>query len=168
MKLKKHIILTVILLGWAVGAYAQFVPASPSSGSNRRNDLNNTNNTTNPFPSHEEEKNDTLPKGIIFDYEVIPDSTLLKSVYYFFLKPFDSKIYQAYHPTLLPDFIEQSDALCAFNNNYYQTTGNFGSPHQSLYPRFGQNIDFDYQPSVFGGYGYSLQNLRFYQVYLQP
>ena len=164
MKLKKHIILTVILLGWAVGAYAQFVPATSSPGSNRRNDLNNTNNTTNPFPSHEEEKNDTLPKGIIFDYEVIPDSTLLESVYYFFLKPFDSKIYQAYHPTLLPDFIEQSDALCAFNNNYYQTTGNFGSPHQSLYPRFGQNIDFDYQPSVFGGYGYSLQNLHFYQT----
>ena len=149
-------------MGWS-GVFAQFVPANgvPISA---RNNIGGFNNTSNPFPSHEEEKNDTLPKGIIFDYEVIPDSTLLESVYYFFLKPFDSKIYQAYHPTLLPDFIEQSDALCAFNNNYYQTTGNFGSPHQSLYPRFGQNIDFDYQPSVFGGYGYSLQNLHFYQT----
>ena len=148
----------------SASSYAQIMPTT-LSGDGRVNNgnINNIGNSPNPFPSANSE-NDTLPKGIIFDYEVVPDSVLLNSVYYFLLKPFDSKIYKAYHPNILPDFIEQSDALMAFNNNYYQSTGNFGSPHQSLYPRFGQNIDFDYQPSVFGGYGYSLENLHFYQT----
>ncbi|MBR5785028.1 MAG: hypothetical protein IKY43_07715, partial [Bacteroidales bacterium] len=163
MKRIKHIIL-IILLGLGASSYAQIMPTTLSGDSRVNNgNMNNLGNTPNALPSDNSE-NDTLPKGIIFDYEVVPDSVLLNSVYYFFLKPFDSKIYKAYHPNILPDFIEQSDALMAFNNNYYQSTGNFGSPHQSLYPRFGQNIDFDYQPSVFGGYGYSLENLHFYQT----
>ena len=149
-------------MGWS-GVFAQFVPANgvPISA---RNNIGGFNNTSNPFPSHEEEKNDTLPKGIIFDYEVIPDSTLLESVYYFYLKPLDAKIYYAFHPTLLPDYIEQSDILFSFNNNYYLNTGNVGSPHISLLPDCGKDISFKYQPSVFDGYGYSFNNLPFYQT----
>ncbi len=123
------------------------------------------NNSTNSFPSsNNNSENDTLPKGIIFDYEVIPDSTLLNSVYYFYLKPLDAKIYYAFHPTLLPDYIEQSDMLFSFNNNYYLNTGNVGSPHISLLPDCGKDIAFKYQPSVFDGYGYSFNNLPFYQT----
>ena len=148
-------------MGWSK-VFAQFAPAN-GVPSNRRDNMGNYNN--NPFPSsNNNNENDTLPKGIIFDYEIIPDSTLLNSVYYFYLKPLDAKIYYAFHPTLLPNYIEQSDMLFSFNDNYYLNTGNVGSPHISLIPDCGKDIAFKYQPSVFDGYGYSLNNLPFYQT----
>lgn len=169
MRYIKHIVSIIVLLGWG-SAYAQFVPSTfdPTSieierGRDRYGNMNN--NPNNPFPSMDNShENDTLPKGIIFDYEVIPDSTLLNSVYYFYLKPLDAKIYYAFHPTLLPDYTEQSDALFSFNDNYYLNTGNVGSPHISLYPKFNEGVAFKYKQSVFNGYGYSLDNLTFYQT----
>lgn len=151
-------------MGWS-GVFAQFriVKGVPNNG--RDNNMGSFNNSNNPVvSSNNNSENDTLPKGIIFDYEIIPDSTLLNSVYYFYLKPLDSKIYYAFHPTLLPDYIEQSDILFSFNNNYYLNTGNVGSPHISLLPDCGKDISFKYQPSVFDGYGYSFNNLPFYQT----
>ncbi|MBR5832068.1 MAG: hypothetical protein IKY79_05570 [Bacteroidales bacterium] len=167
MKYIKYIISIIVLLGW-VSANAQFMPSTvlPSSaGRDRYGNINNNNNTNNPFQTPDNNsENDTLPKGIIFDYEVIPDSTLLNSVYYFYLKPLDAKIYYAFHPTLLPDYIEQTDPLFTFNNNYYLNTGNVGSPHLSLYPKNDEGIAFRYKQSVYDGYGYSLDNLTFYQT----
>lgn len=165
MRYRKYIIITIILLGWLSNGFAQFVPVNESTFNRGGNTGNMNGNMNNPFPSStNSDDSDTLPKGIIFDYEVIPDSTLLNSVYYFYLKPLDAKIYYAFHPTLQPDYIEQSDYLFAFNNNYYLNTGNVGSPHISLYPDYGKDITFNYQPSVFDGYGYSLKNLPFYQT----
>ena len=154
----------IILLGWTTNILAQFVPLNTGTGPiNRRDNIGNTNN--NPFPStNDSDGRDTLPKGIIFDYEVIPDSTLLNSVYYFYLKPLEAKIYYAFHPTIQPDYIEQSDYLFAFNNNYYLNTGNVGSPHISLYPKCDNDIAYRYKKTVFDGYGYSLNNLTFYQT----
>ena len=114
MKYIKYIISIIVLLGW-VNANAQFVPSTvltSSAGRDRYGNINNNNNTNNPFQTTDNNsENDTLPKGIIFDYEVVPDSTLLNSVYYFYLKPLEAKIYYAFHPTLLPDYMEQTDPL---------------------------------------------------------
>ena len=167
MKYIKYIISIIVLLGW-VNANAQFVPSTvltSSAGRDRYGNINNNNNTNNPFQTTDNNsENDTLPKGIIFDYEVVPDSTLLNSVYYFYLKPLEAKIYYAFHPTLLPDYMEQTDPLFAFNDNYYLNTGNVGSPHLSLYPKNDEGIAFRYKQSVYDGYGYSLDNLTFYQT----
>ena len=133
-------------MGWLSNGFAQFVPVNESTFNRGGNTGNMNGNMNNPFPSStNSDDSDTLPKGIIFDYEVIPDSTLLNSVYYFYLKPLDAKIYYAFHPTLQPDYIEQSDYLFAFNNNYYLNTGNVGSPHISLYPDYGKDITFSFQ-----------------------
>ncbi len=151
-------------MGWS-GVFAQFTIVKGVPNNGRDNNMGGFNNSNNPIvSSNNNSENDTLPKGIIFDYEIIPDSTLLNSVYYFYLKPLDAKIYYAFHPTLLPDYIEQSDILFSFNNNYYLNTGNVGSPHISLLPDCGKDISFKYQPSVFDGYGYSFNNLPFYQT----
>lgn len=151
-------------MGWS-GVFAQFTIVKGVPNNGRDNNMGGFNNSNNHVvSSNNNSENDTLPKGIIFDYEIIPDSTLLNSVYYFYLKPLDAKIYYAFHPTLLPDYIEQSDILFSFNNNYYLNTGNVGSPHISLLPDCGKDISFKYQPSVFDGYGYSFNNLPFYQI----
>ncbi len=143
--------LTFLLLGFNVSR-AQFVP------------MGNTASSTYNFPNSPNSEQDTLPKGIIYDTEEEADSTLLNSVYYFYLNPLTVKIYEAYHPTLVPTFIEQTDALFSFNNNYYLYTGNSGSPHISLYPQLPKTLGFRYQPDVFGGYGYIMENVPFYQT----
>ena len=136
-----------------------------SSGSNTSNYSNNfsNNNINIPDTSNRTSDNDTLPKGIIFETNIIPDSTLINSVNIFHYDPFSIKVNIIDHPWLWPNGIQLNDKIHSFNDNYYINTGNIGQACSSVVPELLPEIDFKYQPSIIEGYGRTSKTINFYQ-----
>ncbi len=106
---------------------------------------------------------DTLPKGIIFETNIIPDSTLINSVNIFHLDPLTLKVREVWHPMLQPTGVQLNDKIQSLNNDYYLGTGNLGQACFSVIPKTLPKTDFHYQPSTFEGYGRTSRTANFYQ-----
>ena len=108
--------------------------------------------------------NDTLPKGIIYETNIIPDSTLINSVYIFHYEPLSVKTHNMDHPWLWPTGVQLNDKIHSFNDDYYLNTGNLGQACFSVIPKLLPQTDFRYQPSIIGGYGRTSRTVNFYQT----
>ncbi|MBR0072265.1 MAG: hypothetical protein IJP95_00375 [Bacteroidales bacterium] len=106
---------------------------------------------------------DTLPKGIIFETNIIPDSTLINSVNIFHLDPTTLKVKEVWHPMLQPTSVQLNDKIHSINNDYYLNTGNLGQACFSVIPKTAPKTDFVYQPSIYDGYGRTSKTVNFYQ-----
>ncbi len=107
---------------------------------------------------------DTLPKGIIFETNIIPDSTLINSVNIFHFAPLSIKIIDHWHPMLNPMGLQLNDKIHSFNDDYYLNTGNVGQACYSLMPKQLSQTDFRYGPSIIEGYGRNPLTLNMYQT----
>ena len=107
---------------------------------------------------------DTLPKGIIYETNIVPDSTLINSVNIFHYEPLSMKINNVSHPSLLPNSVELSDKIMSFNDDYYLYTGNLGQSCYSLLPKFEASTKFRYRENIFEGYGRKATTINFYQT----
>lgn len=107
---------------------------------------------------------DTLPKGIVYETDIVPDSTLINSVNIFHYEPVSLKINNVSHPSLLPTGTELSDKIMSFNDDYYLYTGNLGQACYSLFPKFEASTRFRYHENVFDGYGRKSNTINFYQT----
>lgn len=166
----KLLIITALLILTAV-SQGQVSPlrktrtnVSSSNGS-YSNNYNNTNNGINDTTGNGSGGDtDTLPKGIIFETNIIPDSTLINSVNIFHFVPLSIKITDHWHPLLNPAGVQLNDKIHAFNDDYYLNTGNVGQACYSLMPKLLPQTDFRHGPSIIEGYGRNPFTLNMYQT----
>ena len=113
--------------------------SSSRSSSSTGNRTNNFQGDTNQNPGGD---TDTLPKGIIYETNIVPDSTLINSVNIFHFAPLSIKIIDHWHPLLNPKGLQLNDKIHSFNDDYYLNTGNVGQACYSLMPKLLPQTDF--------------------------
>lgn len=122
-----------------------------------------------PFPPDQPQAKDSAaheqqPKGVVENDEE-PDSVLQHKVFAFHLAPLGVKIADFLLPSLSPDGAQfNSDPLDALNGSYYLSKGLVGQSHLNIFPSFGDNLDWLYQPDVNVGYAKKRSNILFLQT----
>lgn len=157
------------LLLLSVASQAQLKrPAGTAASYSSSRSSSSTSNPTNNYPGDTTQNPggdaDTLPKGIIFETNIIPDSTLINSVNIFHFAPLSIKIIDHWHPMLNPMGLQLNDKIHSFNDDYYLNTGNVGQACYSLMPKLLPQTDFRYGPSIIEGYGRNPLTLNMYQT----
>lgn len=117
----------------------------------------------NPMGSPADTNSDQQPKGVIDNPEE-PDSILRQRVFFFKHHLGAVKISQIFHPTLSPIGAQFNDRLDALNGNYYLSKGLVGQSHYAIFPTFGEDLDWHYQPNVNIGYFKTPHTVKFYQT----
>lgn len=165
-----HILFAMMLMLLPTLVEAQVVSGSATAvrgnrfktGRNSNLNTQNYNGTMNGDTVRNDA--DTLPKGIIYETGIIPDSSLINSVNIFHFEPLSLKINNVSHPSLLPTGVELSDKIMSFNGDYYLYTGNLGQACYSVFPKFEAGTKFRYRENVFDGYGRKSTSINFYQT----
>lgn len=130
--------------------------------SNPRGNSNNNGNFNN-MPGDSTFRDSNVVRGLEYHKE-IPDSVLRNRVFMFHHKPFTSKIFEVWNPTLDPTGVQLADRLDAMNGNYYLGKGIVGQPHIGLFPTLAVGLDDGMMADANEGYTRRFNNIWFYQT----
>lgn len=123
------------------------------------------NAQVNLTPSADTDTNsEQQPKGVIDDPDE-PDSVSRTRIFSFHHRPFQVWITHLSNPLLDPTGAQYlSNPLDALNGDFFISKGLVGQIHQSLFPCWGDSLDWSYQPDVNIGYNKKPNTIQFHHV----